>query len=138
MGKDLFSVERDYQHGQIPAVGILLAQLGTPEAPTPEAVRPYLKQFLSDPRVIELPRLFWWLILHCFVLTTRPRASARLYAKIWTEEGSPLLVILRRIADAVDRRLRDEVGTPTEVALGMTYGEPSIPSALRRLRARGC
>ncbi len=138
MGKNLFSVEPDYQHGQVPSVGILLVQLGTPEAPTAKAVRPYLKQFLSDPRVIELPRLLWWLILHCFVLTTRPRASARLYANIWTEEGSPLLVISRRITEAVARRLEDEVGTPTEVALGMTYGEPSTAGALRRLRARGC
>lgn len=138
MAKNIFSVERDFEHGQIPTVGILLAQLGTPEAPTPEAVRPYLKQFLSDPRVIELPRLLWWLILHGFVLTTRPRASARLYANIWTEKGSPLLVISERITEAVAARLRDEIGNPTEVALGMTYGEPSIPGALRRLRDKGC
>ncbi len=95
MGKNIFSVERDFQHGDTPAVGILLAQLGTPQAPTPKALRPYLKQFLSDPRVIELPRLLWWLILHAFVLTRRPRASARLYANVWTEEGPPLLVISR-------------------------------------------
>ncbi len=138
MDRNIFSVEPDYAHGQVPAVGILLVQLGTPEAPTAKAVRPYLKQFLSDPRVIELPRLLWWLILHCFVLTTRPRASARLYANVWTDEGSPLLVISRRITEAVSRRLQDEVGTPTEVALGMTYGEPSIPGALHRLRAKGC
>ncbi len=88
--------------------------------------------------MIELPRLLWWLILNCFVLTTRPRASAELYANIWTEEGSPLMVISRRIAEAVAGRLRDEIGTPTEVALGMTYGEPSIASALHRLRDAGC
>ena len=138
MRRDLFSVEPDYPHGEVPAVGVLLVQLGTPQAPTPQAVRPYLKQFLSDPRVIELPRLLWWLILNCFVLTTRPRASAELYANIWTDEGSPLLVICRRIADAVSRRLRDEIGTPTRVALGMTYGEPSIARALRELRAASC
>ncbi len=138
MGKNLFSVERDFQHGEIPAVGILLAQLGTPEAPTPSALRPYLEQFLSDPRVIELPRLLWWLILHCFVLTRRPRASAKLYANVWTEEGSPLLVTSRRITEAVSRRLRDETGTPNRVTLGMTYGEPSIPKVLGELRAAGC
>ncbi len=138
MGKNLFSVERDFRHGEIPAVGVLLAQLGTPTAPTPAALRPYLKQFLSDPRVIELPRLMWWLILHCFVLTRRPRASARLYANIWTEEGSPLLVISRRITEAVSSRLQADAGTPTRVALGMTYGELSIPQALRDLRAAGC
>ncbi len=138
MGKNIFSVERDFEHGEIPAVGVLLAQLGTPEAPTPRALRPYLQQFLSDPRVIELPRLFWWLILHAFVLTRRPRASAELYANVWTAEGSPLLVISRRITEAVSRRLRSDLGTPTRVALGMTYGQPSIPSALRQLRAAGC
>ena len=138
MSKDLFSVHPDPPHGRIPAVGVLLAQLGTPEAPTAKAVRPYLKQFLSDPRVIELPRLLWWLILRLFVLTRRPKASAALYANIWTEEGSPLLVISRRIGEAVSRRLEAEIGTPTRVALGMTYGEPSIASALRRLRAEGC
>ncbi len=138
MSKNLFSVEPDFQHGEVPAVGVLLAQLGTPEAPTAKAVRPYLKQFLSDPRVIELPRLLWWLILRLFVLTTRPRASAELYAKIWTEEGSPLLVISKRITQAVADRLQDEIGTPTRVALGMTYGEPSIASALRDLRDAGC
>ncbi len=138
MSKNLFSVEPDFQHGELPAVGVLLAQLGTPEAPTAKAVRPYLKQFLSDPRVIELPRLLWWVILRLFVLTTRPRASAELYAKIWTEEGSPLLVISKRITQAVADRLQDEIGTPTRVALGMTYGEPSIGSALRDLRDAGC
>ena len=138
MGKDLFSVEPDFPHGEVPAVGVLLAQLGTPEAPTPEAVRPYLKQFLSDPRVIELPRLLWWLILHGFILTRRPKASAKLYAKIWTAEGSPLRIISERITAAVNGRLEDLIGTPVEVALGMTYGEPSIPSVLRQLRAKGC
>ncbi len=122
----------------MPAVGVLLAQLGTPEAPTATALRPYLKQFLSDPRVIEQPRLKWWLILRLFVLTRRPAASARLYANVWTDEGSPLLVISRRIAESVSRRLAGEIGTPTRVALGMTYGEPSTASALRRLRAEGC
>ena len=138
MNKNLFSVDPDPPHGQVPAVGVLLAQLGTPEAPTAKALRPYLKQFLSDPRVIELPRLTWWLILRLFVLTRRPTASAKLYANVWTDEGSPLLVISRRIAGAVSRRLEGEIGTPTRVALGMTYGEPSMASALQRLRAEGC
>ena len=122
MAKNIFSVERDFEHAQIAAVGILLAQLGTPEAPTPAAVRAYLKQFLSDPRVIELPRLLWWLILHCIVLTTRPRASARLYANIWTEKGSPLLVISRRIADAVHDAVKDGAG------LGHVSVPPGIDS----------
>ncbi len=138
MAKDLFSVERDYQHGEVPAVGVLLVHLGTPTAPTAKALRPYLKQFLWDPRVIELSRPLWWLVLHLFVLPFRPRKSAELYANIWTPEGSPLLVISRRIARAVGERLERDLGTAVHVALGMTYGEPSIPSALAELRARGC
>ncbi len=138
MIRNLFSVEKDFQHGEVPAVGVLLVQLGTPAAPTAKAVRPYLRQFLSDPRVIELSRPFWWLILNLFVLTFRPRASAKLYANIWTDEGSPLLVISQRIAEAIGRRLEERMGTPTRVKLGMTYGEPSIPKALQELHAQGC
>jgi protoporphyrin/coproporphyrin ferrochelatase len=131
--------ERDFEHGRMPAVGVLLANLGTPEAPTAEALRPYLRQFLSDPRVIELPRWQWKPILELFVLTKRPRASAKLYEKVWTEEGSPLLVIGRRQRDAVAARLAARVGgPPVHVALGMRYGEPSIATALRELRDAGC
>ena len=98
--------ESGFEHGEVPAVGVLLANLGTPEAPTARALRPYLRQFLSDPRVIELPRVLWALILNLFVLTTRPRASAKLYRKVWTDEGSPLLVIGRR------QRMRCASGSP--------------------------
>ena len=125
-------------HGEIAAVGVLLTNVGTPEAPTPRALRRYLRQFLSDPRVVELPRPLWWLILNLLVLPLRPRRSARLYAKVWTPDGSPLLVISRRIAAGVESTLRAAVGTPLHVALGMGYGSPSIGSALRELRARGC
>ncbi len=125
-------------HGEIAAVGVLLTNVGTPEAPTPRALRRYLRQFLSDPRVVELPRPLWWLILNLLVLPLRPRRSARLYAKVWTPDGSPLLVISRRIAAGVESALRAAVGTPLHVALGMGYGSPSIGSALRELRAKGC
>ena len=138
MPKNLFSVERRAPHGELPAVGVLLAQLGTPAAPTAKAVRPYLKQFLSDPRVIELSRPLWWLILNLFVLTLRPRASAKLYSNVWTEEGSPLLVISRRLTEAVGLCLKRDFGTPVHTTLGMTYGEPSIPAALAELRDKGC
>ena len=121
------------------AVGVLLANLGTPEAPTAGALRPYLRQFLSDPRVIELPRVLWAVILNLFVLTTRPRASAKLYQKVWTDEGSPLLVIGKRQRDALRERLVARVGgPPVHVALGMRYGQPSIAGALRELRDAGC
>jgi len=131
--------ESGFEHGEMPAVGVLLANLGTPEAPTARALRPYLREFLSDPRVIELPRLLWWLILNLFVLTFRPRKSAKLYASVWTDEGSPLLVIARRQRDALRRMLAERVGgPPVHVALGMRYGRPSIASALAELRDAGC
>ncbi len=130
--------ERDWDHGRIPAVGVLLANLGTPHAPTPRALRRYLRQFLSDPRVVELSRPLWWVILNLFVLTTRPRRSARLYQRIWTAEGSPLLVISRRQAAALEEALRGRVGSPVRVALGMRYGSPSLATALAELRRAGC
>lgn len=138
MPKNLFSVDRNFSHGQVPAVGVLLVNLGTPEAPTASALRPYLRQFLWDPRVIELSRPVWWTILHLFILTTRPKESAKLYANIWTDEGSPLLVTSRRIAEAMEEKLQAEYGTPIHLGLGMTYGNPSIPSALGELKAKGC
>lgn len=127
-----------FEHGRVPAVGVLLANLGTPEAPTAEALRPYLRQFLSDPRVIELPPWKWRPILEAFVLTRRPKASAALYRKVWTPEGSPLLVISERQRRAVATELGRRLGTPLHVALGMRYGRPSIAAALRDLRDRGC
>lgn len=118
--------------------GLLLANLGTPDAPTPEAVRRYLRQFLSDRRVVDLPPLLWQPILHGLVLPLRPRRSARNYQHIWTEEGSPLLAISRRQADRLQARLAaDERTAGVLVALGMRYGEPSIPSAIQLLRAAG-
>ncbi len=130
--------EPDFEHGEIPAVGVLLTNLGTPEEPTAAGLRPYLKEFLSDPRVIELPRWQWGPILNLIVLTFRPRKSAELYANVWTDEGSPLLRITERIADGVEDRLRNRVGNPLYVAVGMRYGEPSIARALNELREKGC
>ncbi len=130
--------ESDWDHGRIPAVGVLVANLGTPDAPTPRALRRYLRQFLSDPRVVELPRAPWWVILNLFVLATRPRRSARLYRRIWCAEGSPLLLISRRQAAALEHALKARVGSPLRVALGMRYGSPSLASALGELRRRGC
>ena len=138
MPKNIYRGEPGFVHGEVPGVGILLANLGTPEAPTAKALRPYLRQFLGDPRVIELPRLMWWLILNLFVLPFRPKKSAALYASIWTAEGSPLLAVSRRIALVLEERLRQGIGTPLHVELGMTYGEPSIPRSLATLRDKGC
>lgn len=130
--------QKDFAHGQGPAVGVLLSNLGTPDAPTTPALRRYLREFLLDPRVIELPRVLWWLILHLVVLTRRPRVSAALYRKVWTAEGSPLRVISLRQAAAVAEVLAREAGTPLHVAVGMRYGEPSIRAGLRELADKGC
>ena len=119
-------------------LGVLVANLGTPDAPTAAAVRRYLAEFLADARVVELPRPLWWLILHAFVLPLRPRRSARLYAKVWGPDGSPLLAGSRAIADGLAPRLRERVGSDVHVALGMRYGRPALAAALGELAARGC
>ncbi len=119
-------------------LGVLVANLGTPDAPTPRAVRRYLAEFLADPRLVELPRPLWWLVRHAFVLPFRPRRSARLYARIWGRDGSPLLVASRAIAEGVEARLRARLGGAVRVALGMRVGEPSIPRSLRELAKAGC
>lgn len=138
MPKDLFTVERDYDHGREQAVGVLVANLGTPEAPTAKALRPYLGQFLWDPRVVEYSRPLWWLILNGIILRLRPRNSAKLYANVWTEAGSPLLTVSQAIADGMQQRLAERFGTPVHVALGMTYGEPAMKRALGQLKAENC
>lgn len=127
-----------FSHQREPRVGVLLANLGTPTAPTARALRRYLRQFLSDPRVVELPRWRWWPILYLFVLPLRPRRSAALYRRIWWPEGSPLLVISQRQAQGLSQRLQQRFGPQVTVALGMRYGEPSIASALQQLAGEGC
>ena len=130
--------ERNYPHDSPERMGVLLCNLGTPDAPTPKALRKYLKQFLSDPRVVESPRWIWWLVLNGFILNTRPRKSAALYEKVWTEEGSPLLVISRRQEAALQKALDEAFAGPVRVALAMSYGSPSIRDGLGRLREAGC
>lgn len=115
------------------STGVLLTNLGTPDAPTASAVRRYLDEFLWDPRVIEMSRPLWWLILHCVVLRIRPRLSATAYRTIWTEAGSPLLVGLKKQA----RALASVANSGVEVAIGMRYGKPSIASGLETLNRAG-
>ena len=112
-------------------VGVLLVNLGTPSAPTATAVRKYLAEFLSDPRVIDYPRWLWLPILYGIILRVRPSRSARLYSKIWTPQGSPLLVNSRAFADAV----AVASGANIRIELAMRYGEPSIAAAMSRLDA---
>ena len=115
--------------------GVLLTNLGTPDAPTPSALRKYLAQFLSDPRVIETPKWLWWFILHGVILRVRPRRSAKAYREVWTEAGSPLLAISEKQCGAVRAELEKDAGSPVRVELGMRYGNPSIRSALEKLQA---
>ena len=124
----------DYVHGSPARLGVLLVNLGTPDEPTTAAVRRYLAEFLWDPRVIEAPRPLWWLILNGIILRTRPKRSAHAYQKVWTPAGSPLMVESRALADALAGRLGSRLGDRVRVELAMTYGNPSIPAALERLR----
>jgi protoporphyrin/coproporphyrin ferrochelatase len=118
------------------SLGVLLVNLGTPEAPTPSAVRRFLAEFLSDSRVVEIPRLIWLPILYGIVLNVRPRKSAHAYEQIWTKDGSPLLVESTGLANALRTQLEHAYGDTVCVELGMTYGRPSIANALRSLRDR--
>lgn len=120
------------------AIGILLVNTGTPDEPTPKAVRRYLAQFLSDPDVIEFPRWFWLPVLHGIILRVRPRRSARLYQRVWNGRGSPLLYHTRDLAEKLQDALRAEITEANvHIAVGMRYGNPSIESALKDLRDRG-
>jgi ferrochelatase len=131
--------EPPYAHGSAARIGVLLVNLGTPSAPDAASVRAYLRQFLSDPRVVEIPRPLWWAILYGAILPLRPRASAAKYAKIWTAEGSPLRVHTQRQAqllrEALGRRVPD---APVLVEWAMRYGRPSIADSLLALRGGGC
>lgn len=117
-----------------PRLGVLLVNLGTPDAPTTGAVRRYLKEFLSDPRVVEIPRLVWWPILNGIILNTRPRKSAHAYAQVWSPDGSPLAAITKAQAEALQARL----GDAALVRWGMRYGNPSIGDEIEALKAAGC
>ena len=119
------------------APGVLLVNLGTPDAPEPEALQRYLREFLSDPRVVTLPRLLWLPVLYGLVLRPRPRKSAEAYARIWTSKGSPLLVSTLSLAERLTPALQEAVGRPVALAVGMRYGNPSLGSALAMLKEAG-
>ncbi len=133
-----YDSEPDYQHGDQLKIGILLANLGTPEAPTAKALRPYLKQFLMDRRVVEIPRLIWWWILNCIILMIRPRKSAEKYAQVWTKAGSPLMVHAQNQTMMLRGYLDQKIKSPFVVELGMSYGNPSMKSAIQNLKAQHC
>ncbi len=129
--------EPQYTHGTVAKTAIVLVNLGTPDVPTASAVRRYLKQFLSDPRVVEIPKAAWWFILNGLILPLRSGKSAAKYASIWTQEGSPLKLHTERQALLL-RGYMGERGHDVQVAYAMRYGNPSLPEVLGRLKADGC
>jgi ferrochelatase len=131
-----FAPEPPYRHGSAPRTAVLLVNLGTPDAPTPAALRRYLAEFLWDPRVVEIPRPLWWLILNGVILRTRPAKSAAKYASIWTEQGSPLLHWSARQAELLQAELAQR-GHAVLVRHAMRYGAPSLGSVLDGLQADG-
>ena len=126
-----------HSHDQPAQAGVLLVNLGTPEAPTAAAVRPYLAQFLSDPRVIEYPRWLWLPILHGVILRIRPPRSAHAYARIWTAQGSPLRVGSEQLAVALRDELAQRCSGPVRVALAMRYGKPSVREQIEQMQREG-
>jgi len=127
--------ETAFRHDAPESLGVLMLNLGTPEAPTGAALRTYLAEFLSDPRVVEMPRLLWWLVLNGIILRVRPRRVAKVYASVWTAEGSPLKAISLRQAAVLQERLSARLPGPVRVELAMRYGNPSIAAGLTALRA---
>ncbi len=124
----------EFDHSQSETLGILLTNLGTPKSAAKHDVRAYLKEFLSDQRVIKMPKLLWWPILNLIILNTRSKRSAKAYAKIWTDQGSPLLAISKQQAAALQAAFGKQ---QVKVVLGMRYGSPSIAQALDELRNAG-
>ena len=132
-----FEKEPSYTHGQPAKTGILLCNLGTPEAPTAPALRRYLGQFLADRRVVEIPRFIWWFILHGIILRIRPGKSAAKYATIWTPEGSPLKAWTEKQAKLL-RGYLGERGHHVDVRYAMRYGQPAVERQLAAMKADGC
>lgn len=117
-------------------IGVLLTNTGTPDAPTPKAVRRYLKEFLSDKRIVQIPRVIWLPLLYGFILTLRPRWSAKMYQKIWTPEGSPLRVNMQKLPPLLQSALAKKNAAQFAIEIGMNYGNPTIHQALENLRQK--
>lgn len=132
-----FQTEPSYQHGSASRSAIVLVNLGTPDAPTRSAVRRYLKEFLSDPRVVEIPRAVWWFILNLIILPFRSGQSAAKYQTIWTPEGSPLKVYTAAQAKQLEAALALRGHRDLKVVMAMRYGSPALPDVLKQLKADG-
>ncbi|MBI5430359.1 MAG: ferrochelatase [Nitrosomonadales bacterium] len=133
-----YQTEPAFAHGTPARTGILLVNLGTPDAPTAAAVRPYLKEFLGDPRVVEIPKAIWWFILNGIILNTRPKKSAAKYASIWMKEGSPLRVYTEKQATLLQGYLSQRTQAPVVVDFAMSYGNPSVASVMQKLKEQNC
>lgn len=126
-----------FRHDQSEKIGVLLTNLGTPEAPTTSALRVYLKEFLSDPRVVEVPRLIWWLILNLIILRFRPKRSAHAYSTVWTDKGSPLMLHTQAQTVKVREHLRALYGDDIVVEFAMRYGRPAVGDVLQKMQEQG-
>ena len=126
-----------FNHDHKPKIGVLLTNLGTPDAPTKQALKVYLKEFLSDPRVVEVPRLIWWCVLNLVILNIRPRRSAHAYQTVWTDEGSPLLIHTKNQTEKVRKQLTAQYGDEIVVEFAMRYGNPSIASTIDKMMQEG-
>lgn len=126
-----------FSHQQADKLGVLITNLGTPEAPTKSALKPYLKQFLSDPRVVEVPRLLWWFILNGVILNLRPKRSAEAYKTVWTDRGSPLLYHTQDQANAIREKLQQQYGEHVIVDFAMRYGNPGVSEVIERMMQAG-
>jgi protoporphyrin/coproporphyrin ferrochelatase len=133
-----FRKEPKYTHGSVPRSAVVLVNLGTPDAPTTSAVRRYLREFLSDRRVVEIPRLLWWFILNFIILPFRSGKSAQKYDMIWTREGSPLKVNTQKQATLLRGLLGERGHDNIRVVMAMRYGSPSLPAVLDKLKAERC
>ncbi len=129
--------ENSSNSNEVVKTGVLLTNLGSPAEPNTSALRKYLREFLSDPRVVEIPRIIWMIILHGIILRVRPRKSAKLYKSVWTEQGAPLLVISQAQKKRVAAQIKEIYGQDVIVDLAMRYGEPSITSVLQKFQQKG-
>ena len=132
-----YQSQTGFTHKQADKIGVLVTNLGTPQAPTKQALKPYLKQFLSDPRVVEVPKLIWWFILNGVILNLRPKRSAAAYATVWSDEGSPLMVHTSNQAKGLGKRFSEKWGNEVIVEFAMRYGQPSIDNAIETLLNAG-
>ena len=129
-----FIGEQDFDHNSSKKIGVLVCNLGTPDSFKSGDVRKFLREFLSDGRVVEIPKIIWWFVLNGIILLVRPSKSAKLYKSVWTEEGSPLMVYSQQLVSKLSKELPDNF----EIELAMRYGNPSIEKGLMSLKSKDC